>query len=99
MSLRSCDILTIAIVKQHSQFILWTGEHFLYLFINIFKNNYMSNIGITYIGITAFTPEKLRSDGDRLTCHVCSVPHSCAILVKRGRLGKISKMPLLPLRG
>jgi hypothetical protein len=35
----------------------------------------------------------------RLTiCHICSIPHSYVILVKRGRLGKISKTPLLPLR-
>jgi hypothetical protein len=41
-----------------------------------------------------------KDDGDGLTtCHVCSIPHSSVIMVKRGRLGRISEMPLLPFQG
>jgi hypothetical protein len=47
--------------------------------------------------LTALTPE-IDCDG-LTTCHVCSIYHSLVILVKRGRLGGISEMPLLPLRG
>jgi hypothetical protein len=36
---------------------------------------------------------------NKSTCHVCSIPHSWVILVKRGCLGGVSEMPLLPLRG
>jgi hypothetical protein len=47
--------------------------------------------------LTAPTPE---IDCDGLTTgHVCSIPHSSVILVKRGRFGRISEMSLLPLRG
>jgi hypothetical protein len=41
--------------------------------------------------------DKLRSNGDGLTCHVDSVSHSKVILVKRGCLGGISEMFATPL--
>jgi hypothetical protein len=48
-------------------------------------------------GLIAFTPE---IDGNGLTTyHVCSIPHSYVILVKRGRLEGMSNMPVLPIRG
>jgi hypothetical protein len=49
--------------------------------------------------LTASTCDKLQSGDGFTTCHVCNIPHSLVILVKRGRLGGIFETPLLPLRG
>jgi hypothetical protein len=48
---------------------------------------------------STYACDRLRSDVDGLTtCHICSIPHSSVIMVKRGRFGEVLEMPLLPFR-